>query len=246
MFTPLRSQLHAQWAHKCLAAHTLFNTRVTCTPLLYNHGDSPLCAELQIYMQLSALQNLCEKQRTDLITCWQGAKQVISKHGDVCTTASADCDSFAISEISSVFCSQHIYATLFTLSTADLLLCGSVEGIRWLNSGTSPCLALPESKANLMAINTKQKIRTNKQSRTIWGWTDQPEESDFCLFRLKTTITDLYTVDGQTCSANIKAEELMLEQIYPLKSAYMFTGDICWGLLVKSCVRSGILSSVNT
>lgn len=191
MFTPLWSQLHAQWAHKCLAAHTLFNTRVACTPLLYNHGDSPLCAERRIYMQLSALQNLCEKQRTDLITCWQGAKQVISKHGDVCRTASADRDSFAISEISLVFCSQHIYATLFTVSTV------SWSSAVWICGGNQ--------------------------------------------------VAELWNISMQSpTSANIKAQELMLEQIYPLKSAYMFTGDICWGLLVKSCVRSGILSSVNT
>lgn len=60
-------------------------------------------------------------------------------------------------------------------------------------------------------------------------------------------MAELWNISMQSpTSANIKAQELMLEQIYPLKSAYMFTGDICWGLLVKSCVRSGILSSVNT
>lgn len=109
---------------------------------------------------------------------------------------------------------------LLYLQPADLLQRGSVDGSRWLNSGRSPCLPFPVIKENLMTIPPNQKIRTDRQSKTIEGWIDQPEESDFC--------------------------PLMQEQLYPLKSSFLFKGGVRWDLLVKSCVRSGILSSVNT
>lgn len=125
VFTPVWSQLHARRAQKYLTAHTLFNTRVARTPLLYNRGNRLFSAELQIDLQLSALQNLCEKQR-NLITCWQGAKPSILERfisAMVMSMLCAEClqqtESLTISGIYSVFCSQRTHAILLIISTVS-------------------------------------------------------------------------------------------------------------------------------
>lgn len=115
-------------------------------------------AELRIDVQLCARQNLCEKQRTNPITCWQGAKPFILERF-ISVMAMwvlwAERPQRTVSEICSVVCSRHVHATL--LQSAGLLQRAPAGGTRRLNSGTSLCLTLAESKANLMTVKQSRR-----------------------------------------------------------------------------------------
>lgn len=118
------------------------------------------------------LQNLCEKQR-NLITCWQGAKPSILERfisAMVMSMLCAEClqqtDSLTVSGIYSVFCSQRMHVTLLIIST-----------VSWASAVWIWTLDHHYVSPHLKVGQVWGQWR-RRQSRRIWGWIDQSEESD--------------------------------------------------------------------
>lgn len=143
------------------AAHTLFNTRVTCTPLLYNHGDRPfLCSASDLHAFCPAEPVWETKHSPDYLLAggqagnqqaWRSVQNGFGRRG-------------RFSESSSAFCSQHMYAALFIGATVSwssaVWSCGGNQ-VSELWDVTVPDLTWKYGKFD--GLKPKEKTRTDPE-----------------------------------------------------------------------------------